>query len=105
MKHKILVFFLLIGGFLVRAQESFNLPDTVNLEEIIVKAVRADKKAPFAQTIVESKDIEPRNLAQDIPILLNYLPSDFLIFRTYGTLLSFLYYLAINMPHLRCVGA
>ncbi len=75
MKHKILVFFLLIGGFLVRAQESFNLPDTVNLEEIIVKAVRADKKAPFAQTIVESKDIEPRNLAQDIPILLNYLPS------------------------------
>ncbi len=75
MKHKILVFFLLIGGFLVKAQESFNLLDTVNLEEIIVKAVRADKKAPFTQTIVESKDIEPRNLAQDIPILLNYLPS------------------------------
>lgn len=75
MKYKILIFFLLFGSFLVTAQDDISLLDTVNLEEIIVKAVRADKKAPFAQTIVESKDIEPRNLAQDIPILLNYLPS------------------------------
>ena len=75
MKYKFLLFFLLFGGFLAKAQDNFSLLDTVNLEEIIVKAVRADKKAPFAQTIVEKEEIEKRNLAQDIPILLNYLPS------------------------------
>ncbi|MEN8124209.1 MAG: TonB-dependent receptor [Bacteroidota bacterium] len=75
MKYIFLVFFIYFGGFLVNAQDNISLLDTVELEEIVVKAVRADKKAPFAQTIVDKKDIEQRNLAQDIPILLNYLPS------------------------------
>ena len=75
MKYNFLVFFIFLGSFLIKAQENISLLDTVELEEVIVKAVRADEKAPFTQSIVDKKDIEQRNLAQDIPILLNYLPS------------------------------
>ncbi len=75
MKYKILVFFLLFAIFFMKAQQDSSLLDTVKLEEVTVKAVRADKKAPFTQSIVYKKDIEQRNLGQDLPILLNYLPS------------------------------
>ncbi|MEC8248213.1 MAG: TonB-dependent receptor, partial [Bacteroidota bacterium] len=40
-----------------------------------VKAVRVKSNAPITHSNVSKKDIEKRNLGQDIPILLNYLPS------------------------------
>jgi len=45
------------------------------LDEVLVSAVRANKKNPVTFTNVSKEAIAPRNLGQDIPVLLNYLPS------------------------------
>ena len=48
---------------------------TVSLEEVKVIGLRADQNTPVTFTNIAKKDIATRNLGQDIPILLNYLPS------------------------------
>ena len=48
---------------------------TQNLDEVLVKAVRVKPDAPITHSNVTKKDLQQRNLGQDIPILLNYLPS------------------------------
>ncbi len=48
--------------------------DTV-LDEVLVSAVRATSDIPVTYSNLSKKDIAKRNLGQDIPILLNYLPS------------------------------
>ena len=48
---------------------------TQNLDEVLVKAVRVKPDAPITHSNVSKKDIQKRNLGQDIPVLLNYLPS------------------------------
>lgn len=45
------------------------------LEEIIVRSVRATTKTPIAFSNLDKKEIEKRNLGQDIPILMNFMPS------------------------------
>jgi iron complex outermembrane receptor protein len=45
------------------------------LEEVTISAVRAKGKNPVTFTNLSKKEMAPRNLGQDIPILLNYLPS------------------------------
>ncbi|WP_111682371.1 TonB-dependent receptor [Winogradskyella tangerina] len=45
------------------------------LDEVFVKSVRVDAKSPITHSNVSKKEIAKRNLGQDIPILLNYLPS------------------------------
>ena len=50
---------------------------TQNLDEVLVKAVRVQLNAPITHSNVTRKDIAKRNLGQDIPVLLNYLPSVF----------------------------
>lgn len=45
------------------------------LEEVLVKAVRVDAKSPITHTNLSKKEIAKRNLGQDIPLLLNFLPS------------------------------
>jgi len=45
------------------------------LDEVLVKSVRVDAKSPITHTNVSKKEIAKRNLGQDIPILLNFLPS------------------------------
>ncbi len=44
-------------------------------EEVIVYATRANEKTPTTFTNISSKDIEERNLGQDIPFVLRYTPS------------------------------
>jgi iron complex outermembrane receptor protein len=46
-----------------------------NLDEVLVKAVRVKPNAPITHSNITKEDIAKRNLGQDIPILLNYLPS------------------------------
>lgn len=46
-----------------------------SIEEVLITAVRAKEKNPIPFTNVSKESIAPRNLGQDIPILLNYLPS------------------------------
>tara|TARA_R110002111_G_scaffold24810_2_gene54948 strand:+ start:2673 stop:4823 length:2151 start_codon:yes stop_codon:yes gene_type:complete len=45
------------------------------LEEVLVKAVRVDADSPITHSNVSKQELAKRNLGQDIPILLNYLPS------------------------------
>lgn len=46
-----------------------------SIEEVLISGVRAKDKNPITFTNVTKAQIAPRNLGQDIPILLNYLPS------------------------------
>ncbi|SHM84939.1 iron complex outermembrane recepter protein [Polaribacter sp. KT 15] len=45
------------------------------LDEVLVAAVRANTDAPVTFSNLSKKEIAKRNLGQDIPILLNYMPS------------------------------
>jgi iron complex outermembrane receptor protein len=68
--------FLLLASCLSFSQEKPNDSTKVNqLQEVTVSAVRAKGKDPITFTNLSKKEIAPRNLGQDIPILLNYLPS------------------------------
>lgn len=48
---------------------------TQNLDEVLVKAVLEKSNAQIARYNVSKKDTKKCNLGQDIPTLLNYLPS------------------------------
>lgn len=45
------------------------------LDEVLVSAVRVTTKTPVSFSNLDKKEIAPRNLGQDIPVLMNYLPS------------------------------
>ena len=51
------------------------LVDNLILDEVLVTAVRASPNTPITYSNLSKKEISKRNLGQDIPILLNYLPS------------------------------
>jgi len=48
---------------------------TTVLEEVLVSAVRVNADVPVTFSNLSKKEIAKRNLGQDIPILLNYMPS------------------------------
>jgi len=78
MKNLILFLAFLVLSVSVTAQESKKAQDTTKvqkLDEVLVKAVRVDAASPITHSNVKKEDIEKRNLGQDIPALLNYLPS------------------------------
>ena len=73
---KIILTVFLFSNF-IYSQEKIN--DTIQgteqkLDEVIVQAVRAKFSSPISFSNVTKKDISSRNLGQDLPILLNYLP-------------------------------
>lgn len=45
------------------------------LDEVLVAAVRANEKQPVTFTNMSKKELAERNLGQDIPVLMNYMPS------------------------------
>ena len=48
----------------------------VNLiDEVLVSSIRVTKKTPISFSNLSKKEIETRNLGQDIPIIMNFLPS------------------------------
>lgn len=47
----------------------------VNLDEVLVSAVRVKTTSPVTHSNVTKEELEKRNLGQDIPSLLNFLPS------------------------------
>lgn len=49
--------------------------DTLKLDEVLVQAVRVNNQTPVTFSNISKEELAPRNLGQDIPILLNYLPS------------------------------
>lgn len=45
------------------------------LDEVLVQAVRVDADSPITHSNIDKKELEKRNLGQDVPYMLNYLPS------------------------------
>ncbi|MBY0486854.1 MAG: TonB-dependent receptor, partial [Flavobacteriaceae bacterium] len=74
-------FFLTTAFCILFSSQSFSQEkpkDTTKvttLDEVQVAAIRVNKKTPVPFTNVSKEQIAPRNLGQDIPVLLNYLPS------------------------------
>jgi iron complex outermembrane receptor protein len=47
----------------------------IALDEVLVSAVRVTKQSPVTFSNLTKEQIKPRNLGQDIPILMNFLPA------------------------------
>ena len=77
MKNLFLFLTLLVLSVSVNAQQEKqqDTTETQQLDEVLVKAVRVDADSPITHSNVSKAEIEKRNLGQDVPILLNYLPS------------------------------
>ena len=76
MKKFLLAVFLISN--VISSQEIIN--DTLqttrqDLDEVIVKGIRAKFSSPISFTNVDKQDLKSKNLGQDLPILLNFLPS------------------------------
>ncbi|MGB3143679.1 MAG: TonB-dependent receptor [Maribacter sp.] len=68
--------FALSWGLQAQDQETDSLEGKkVVLDEVFVSAVRVTKESPVTFSNLTKEDIKPRNLGQDIPILMNFLPS------------------------------
>src|SRR5690606_37310257 len=69
----------ILGGQCVLSQESkvrdTVVSDSVALDEVLVSAVRVTAQNPVTFSNLSKTDIASRNLGQDIPSLMNYLPS------------------------------
>ena len=79
MKSIRLSFFLFLNASVLLAQEpnAQTVKDslsTISLEEVLLTGIRAKEDIPVTFTNLSRQDLAPRNLGQDIPILLNYLP-------------------------------
>ncbi|MFV5691683.1 TonB-dependent receptor [Flavobacterium sp. LT1R49] len=71
--------FLLSVTFSLLSFYSFSqVKDTTKvnqLDEVLVSAIRVTSKTPVSFSNLDKKELKFRNLGQDIPILMNYLPS------------------------------
>ncbi len=60
----------------VSAQEKIqDTTKTETLDEVLVKAVRVEADSPITHSNLDKEELAKRNLGQDIPYMLNYLPS------------------------------
>ncbi len=50
-------------------------PESLITEEIIVTATRANGRTPISSTLIDKKEIQDKNYGQDIPFIINQLPS------------------------------
>ena len=78
MKNIFLFLTLLVLSVSANAQQNQKIQDstkTEKLDEVLVKAVRVDADSPITHSNVSKKQLAKRNLGQDIPTLLNFLPS------------------------------
>jgi iron complex outermembrane receptor protein len=74
-KQLIIISFLLFS-LATLAQEKTKDTTRVNqLDEVLVSAIRVTSKTPVSFSNLSKKEIQNRNLGQDIPILMNYMPS------------------------------
>ncbi len=80
MRWSAVICILLGAAGLARGQEQEVNRDTieplrVDLNEVILFATRASQRTPVTFTTIQAKEIQPLNLGQDLPQLLNYYPS------------------------------
>jgi len=79
MKPISLTLILILTSINLLAQESnskmaIDSLSLISLEEVQLTGIRASEVSPVTFTNITREDLNPRNLGQDIPILLNYLP-------------------------------
>ena len=77
MKKRVLtlfsIFYFLFSNFIFSQEKDSTKVN--QLDEVLVSAIRITKKTPVSFNDLDKKEIAKRNLGQDIPILMNYLPS------------------------------
>jgi iron complex outermembrane receptor protein len=66
---------LLFTCFTFSQEKSKDSIKVNQLDEVLVSAVRATSKAPVSFSNLTNKDFQYRNLGQDVPILMNFMPS------------------------------
>jgi len=71
---------LVMCGLTITLNAQNQQQDTVQgikvvLDEVLVSAVRVTKESPVTFSNLDKEEIAPRNLGQDIPILMNFLPA------------------------------
>ncbi len=69
------VTFLASASLFAQEKVVVDTTKTRNLDEVLVSAVRVTAQTPVTFSNISKKELESRNLGQDIPALLNYLPS------------------------------
>jgi iron complex outermembrane receptor protein len=75
-KKRLFLYSLSLFSFCNYAQNVPQDSTKINqLDEVMVKAIRATEKTPMSFSNLSKKELNERNLGQDIPILLNFLPS------------------------------
>ena len=72
---KVLLFCLLGFIQLYSQDQEIDSLNVQKLEEVLVSSIRVNEDIPMAFTNVSKDQIEERNLGQDLPILLNFLPN------------------------------
>jgi iron complex outermembrane recepter protein len=68
-------YFLLFFHFAYAQKQEQDSTKVTALDEVLVSAIRVNTKTPVSFSNLDKKEIQTRNLGQDIPILMNYLPS------------------------------
>ena len=69
------IFFFLVSYGAFSQEKKTDSTKVNSLDEVLVAAIRIDSKTPVTFTNLNKKEFKTRNLGQDIPILMNYLPS------------------------------
>src|SRR5690554_240365 len=72
---QIFLLFLLVSFSSYSQEKQQDSTKLETLDEVLVKAVRVDATSPITHSNVTKEQLQKRNLGQDVPILLNYLPS------------------------------
>ncbi len=75
---KKLLFTVALSLMLVNLNAQEKIQDTIKtqiLDEVLVKSIRVDTDSPITHSNVDKEELAKTNLGQDIPVLLNYLPS------------------------------
>ncbi|MBD0830975.1 TonB-dependent receptor [Aestuariibaculum sediminum] len=78
MKNRILLLTLFVLSVFVQAQQKQVQQDSTEVErldEVLLSATRAKDKTPVAFSNISKEELESTNLGQDLPILLDQMPS------------------------------
>lgn len=67
--------FFFCTNFAFSQEKSADSIKANQLDEVTINAIRATSKTPISFSNLTKKELKSRNLGQDIPILLNFLPS------------------------------
>src|SRR5688500_6030774 len=65
----------LLFSFFLTQILAWSQTDTIDLTPVEVKAVRAGERSPFTKTNISKAEIQKQNLGQDLPFILNQVPS------------------------------